>query len=316
MKKRYPSEFLNQMDNQNRITYHILEKQWMDEFAFYVGKMSNTLYQKMIWCVVQEPLEHTILLRTQFLAQSLVPNAFVQKFYELLDKYQYRHENEIIKCIKDLAVWHGEDNVSFWKKVPWIEDVVYRIIGNTSKVNFANREYSFLPANRLYAEEIEEIKMRGRMEPMKRAFVIPNGYNPESYDHLDYKCHFASYIFSLLHPNCYAVTAICPCNYKGLYWLHSYNLSQDQSSVIDLANGFEMPLSDYERLMEPYILCQTKGEELSSKLAEIEASSWPFFEVSKNSPLKTLAFYNYDSLTNEEREEKFGKLIRNLNKLK
>ena len=44
-----------------------------------------------------------------------------------------------------------------------------------------------------------------------------NGYNINSFEHFDYKCHVVSYDFALLHPEIYSITAICPYEFDGFY---------------------------------------------------------------------------------------------------
>ena len=83
-----------------------------------------------------------------------------------------------------------------------------------------------------------------------------------------------------------------------------------------MSNGIEMPYEDYMRLIQPIVLCQMKGEEIPYRVEEVCNSAWPLYSNTKNVLLKMLAFYNYDLLSEEIQEEKYGRLIRNLNKLK
>lgn len=314
---KYPSEVLNRLVSRATLKYQLKEADYIDAFGFFVEKTSGTLYQELYSCFQKESLEYSILLRTQFLAKSFVPNSFVQKFYEILEKYNYRPEAEILKCIKDIAVWHGEENIKFWKKIPWIKNINCDVSGSEFTVKSMNKDYSFVPSFKLYAKEINDIKKMGKQtEKIRCSLTMPNGYNPDSYTHLDHKCHSVSYYFSMLHPESYAVTAICSLDFNGLYEFHSYNVSSDFSSVIDLSYGIKMPYEDYIKLRQPIVLCQTKGEEIPYCLEAIRNSSWSCYTDIENSPLRTLAFYSYDTLTENEREEKFGSLIRNLSKLK
>lgn len=314
---KYPSEELNRLVSRATLKYQLKEANYINAFGFFVEKTSGTLYNELRSCFQKEALEYSILLRTQFLAKSLVPNSFIQKFYELLKQYDYRPEDEILKCIKDIAIWHGEENTKFWEKTPWIKSINCNVSGSGFTIKSLDGDYSFVPSCRLYAEEIKDIKRKGRQqEKVRYALTMPNGYNPDSYTHLEHKCHSVSYYFSMLHPESYAVTAICPLDFNDLYEFHSYNLSSDFSSVIDLSYGMEMPYEDYIKLRQPIVLCQTKGEAIPYRLEEIYSSSWFCYSDIENSPLRALAFYDYDALSEEQREEKYGDLIRNLSKLK
>ena len=118
----------------------------MREFVSFVRSLSGTLYNELFSCLQKEPLEHPILIRTQFLAKSLLSNTFVSKFYEILKKYHYRKEEEIIKCMKDIAVWHGNENIRFWEKTPWIKELNYNS-NNEYMLKTKSQEYFFIPAS-------------------------------------------------------------------------------------------------------------------------------------------------------------------------
>ncbi len=145
---------------------------------------------------------------------------------------------------------------------------------------------------------------------------MANGYNSTSFSHFDYKCHAVSYAFSILYPKSYVVTAICPRGFNGLYEFHSYNISEDFSFVIDLSNGIVMLYEEYERLMQPVVLNQMQGVEVSYRMDEVRSSNWNLYSATKHVPLKTLAFYSYDALSDAKREETYGSLLKKLSKLK
>jgi len=310
----YPSEVLNWLIDKSINEVFDKEEAYLNEFVSYVQGISGTLYEKLFSCLQKEPLEHSVLLRTEFLAKSLVPNSFVSKFYEILEKYHYRREEEFLKCMKDITVWHDLENIEFWGKVPWIKEI--QISSNNKFVlKTKNEEYSFASTREQFKGEIEEIK-RKRQEQNKvpLASSFPNGYNSYSFSHFDYKCAVVTHDFSIIYPKSYAIAAICPYSFQNHYWFHCYNILEDYSSVVDLSNGIVMPYEDFYRLMQPVVLNQIKGEEISNEIDKVRFSSWPLYSYTKSIPLKMFAFYHYDMLTEEQREEKYGDLIRRLNK--
>lgn len=311
----YPSEVLSYLVENSSRKIYLSEQKCLEAFACHVRSVSGTLYKDLFSCLQKEPLEHNVLLRTEFLAKSLVPGSFIAKFYEILRKYHYRSEEEILKCMKDIAVWHGEENINFWMKNPWIKEVASH--STSYLLNTTKGDFSFVPSYVSYKEEIEEIKRKGKEKyNLDITKTIPNGYNFTSFSHFDYKCHAVSYAFSIFCPKSYVVTAICPRGFNGFYELHSYNVTEDFSSVVDLSNGIVMPYEDFYRLMQPVVLNQIKGDEIPNEFDAVRSSLWPLYSYTKSIPLKMLAFYHYDMLTEEQREEKYGDLLRNLKKLK
>lgn len=169
-------------------------------------------------------------------------------------------------------------------------------------------DFSFIPIFEMYQEEVNRIKNIGKIKNKQNNHKSKNGYDCESYENFDFHCHFVSYEYAKLNPYDYALTAICPNCFPGSYWLHSYNISYNRAYVIDIANSFVMSIDDFERLFKPKVLDETKGEDLPLYLAKIKESNWPFYERTIHTPLKTIAFYSFDSfdsLTPEERRKRF-----------
>lgn len=248
------------------------------------------------------------LLRIKFLASA--PKSYTQKFYEILKKYHYREENEILECISNIAEdpQKHQDN-SFWTQCPWIKTIEFDEKTQMITLKTTKGEFSFLPISQIFQNELDRIHATAKKKNDRTNKPYKNGYNPNDLENFDFHCHFVTYEFSQLHPETYATTCICPNCFPGSYWLHSYNVAYNQSYVIDIANGFLMSINEFNRLIEPNILDQTLGETVPSRLKAIEEdSSWPFFSITKKTPLKTLAFYQFDSLSKEKREQ----LIKNL----
>lgn len=70
-----------------------------------------------------------------------------------------------------------------------------------------------------------------------------------------------------------------------------------------------MAINDFERLVEPQILDKTRGDDIPVRLQQIKSDrAWPFFTLTQHTPLKTLAFYQFDTTSKEEQARMF-KLI-------
>ncbi len=244
-------------------------------------------------------MEPIALLRTKFLADASVPSSCTRKFYEILEKYHYREEEEVLQCISTIATSNETPNFSFWKRCKWIKDIVYDEKTRMYTIVSSKGNFSFLPIRSMYEKEYESIKQVGKAKT-KTSKKLLNGYDSSSYENFDYNCHFVTYEFSKLHPEDYAVTAICPNSFSGAYWLHSYSVSYNESYVIDISNGFVMSIFDFERLLGPMILDKTKGEDIPFRLEQIRKEKWPFYTTTIHTPLKTLAFYQFDTLSQDE----------------
>ncbi len=306
-----PSEILNEILNTSTNEVKKIEEEYINTFAYFIKQTSGTLYYKLIESMYAEPQEYSMLLRTGFLADSLVPISIIETFYAFLKRYHYLYKEEITKCMKDIMLLHGNQNIAFWKKVPWIDEIYWNEKKKQCILSSQGNTFSFYNSNSFLAKDIEIIRQSLVQQKISyKKTSLPNGYNIVSNAHFDYKCHEVAYQFSKLHKDIYAVTSICPFVFQNHHWLHSYNVSKDYGVVLDLVSGFIMPIDEFENLMSPQVLCETIGINLSKRLKEIENSSWPLLANMKNAPLKKLAFYSFDSLNYQEQE----KIIRSLKK--
>ncbi len=265
---------------------------------------NKVLFAFFFYIMSKDSIEPWELLKTSFLKDKSVPKSYTNKFYEILKKYNYLEESEILECISSLANSKTlQDDFDFWLRCPLIKEINYDEKTKMYKIIANKGTFSFLPINLMYEKELEIIKEIGKNKNLTENIKINNSFNPQSYENFSYNCHFVSYEFAKLNPDFYAVTAICPNCFPRSYWLHSYNVSYNKSFVIDIANNFVMDVNGFNKLISPIVLDETIGEDLSIYLDEIKHLGWPFCERTINSPLKTLAFYNYDCLSEEERQE-------------
>ena len=83
-----PSEILNEILNTSTNEVKKIEEEYINTFAYFIKQTSGTLYYKLIESMYAEPQEYSMLLRTGFLADSLVPISIIETFYAFLKRYQ------------------------------------------------------------------------------------------------------------------------------------------------------------------------------------------------------------------------------------
>lgn len=307
----YPCENLCQVVEDSMANAQNKANAVIMEFLTYLQRKDKQLLVKLMRALKSKPLEPIVLLRTKFLADSSVPMSCTRKFYEILEKYQYREEEEILQCISTISSSLEKTDFSFWKRCKWVQDITYNEKTKMYTIISSKGNFPFLPLRFMYEKEYEMIKQVGKKKSTSTNKLL-NGYNPSSFENFDYNCHFVTYEFSKLHPEDYAITCVCPNIFSGSYWLHSYNLSYNRAYVIDISNGFVMSVTDFEKLIDPFILDETKGMDIPLRLEQIKREAWPFYERTIHTPLKTLAFYQYDTLSKEEIEKRHLDRIKGL----
>lgn len=262
------------------------------EFLGYLNNKNRKLLMKLNKLLVcYKNMDQMELLRTKFLADPTIPESCSRKFYEILEKHRFRKENEILECISSICD-APEQDYSFWLRCPWIKDIKFDEETKMYILISTIGEFSFRPVKDFYSSDIDIIKQKAKIE--------------RHTDNIDYECHFVTQEFVRLHPDNYAVTCICPNCFSDSYWLHSYNVSANKSYVIDIANRFIMPIDDFDRLVKPEVLDETLGMDIPIRLKQIEENaSWQLYDSIKHIPLKALAFYNYDCMSQEERLKRF-----------
>lgn len=291
----YPSEILCELLFQSINLGTQYANQLSLEFIMYIKRKNDKLLKKLFNVLKNAKGDSWELLRTQFLKDSSVPISCTRKFYELLEKYHYLIEDEILECVSALSNSKTPlEDISFWCRCPWIETITYDNKTKMYTIVSVKGNFTFLPIQEMYPNELVNIRNSLKMN-------YANNYCLENFD---YNCHTVSYEFSKLNPYDYAVTTICPNKFPGSFWLHSYIISYNHAYVNDISNRFVMPINDFEKLLNPCVLDSTKGEDIPLRLEIIKKEGWPFYNDTKNVPLKTLAFYHYDTLYTRKRRDR------------
>lgn len=280
-------------------------RQYISFLALYNKQLLVKYYQHNM-SVKEDP----VILFEQAIVN--YPNV-MRTYMQMLRKNNYRMKDKILECICEIATSDNPNKkMAEYQKFPWIKKILFDDKTKMFTVCSIEGEYSFIPVSFIYQKDVLELKMlHKKMERKSEKKIYSNGYDLHEPGNLDYACHFVTEQFAYRNPFCLAVTAICPHIFPNSYWYHSYNMAEDQSYVIDIANGFIMQTDHFYKLLEPIVLDQVKGKDIPSHVQVVlEDTYYPYRDVVSNSVLKGLAFYKYDCQSSYKREEIHSKLIR------
>jgi len=213
-----------------------------------------------------------IIMKSDFLPTL---NEDLQKeYYNLLILNQMREKDELLDCVSEISCASDPmKEAKKWNQLPWL------ILRCVLRVGYSICNDA-------------------------------NGYDAYEPGNLDYACHFSSLSFSKMYVDCYAVTSLCPHIKNNGYWYHSFNLSNDQTTVYDVSNGFLMDVISFQDMLEPIILDSTLGSNIEFRQNLLLSSNSSFYqEYAENCPLKGFAFQNYDQFSFLEQENLKQKLL-------
>ncbi len=231
-----------------------------------------------------------------------------QKYYDMLSDFDMRILDEALDCIREIATSKdSQKELRKWAKLPWFD--IQNYDDEYYTVTFLGHQYSFQSLRFLYGSDVEKICDFHRMEHYSVHDEV--GYDAYAPGNLDYACHFSSYHFALMHPNLYAMTSLCPHTVNDGVWYHSYNLSGNEKTVYDVANGFIMDYDCFQKLLEPINLDQTLGASILEREKELLQADNFFYQMYGDyCPLKGFAFQNFDRMEQAEQ----AKLLKNISR--
>lgn len=296
-------EFDNVVRN-NMLESEKKQKEFFDEYYHYLKQYPNlsSRYKRLCRSI---PRDYRIVLKAEFLPT--LSEQEQQKYFDLLEQYQMRLKDEALDCVSEIATSNNPViEMNKWARLPWIS--VSLIGPNVYRVSFLGEDYTFIPIQVIYQNNIEQIKQK-HIELADSDFSSRSGYDPFEPGNLDYECHFASEQFALQFPNVYALTSLCPYITNQGFWYHSFNLNQDKTIVLDVANGFIMNYESFQNLLEPIVLDQTLGKNIASRQDDLLASDDLFYlDYATFCPLKGFAFQNFDSFSSETQQRLLKKI--------
>lgn len=270
-------------------------------FLLNVSRINRSYLKELETVLKSQAKEPMLLLKTSFLPKK--PIAFTNMFYQILASKKYRILDEVLECISSISLSsEPKKEMQIWKRCPWIDDIRYDESAKKYFLSSKEGDFSFSPTKITFEKDISSIKTYGKMKMIgRKTEPLSNGYDSSTLENLDYQCHFATFCFSQFHEDMYAVTAICPHAFSGGYWFHSYNMTNDKSTVVDISNGFIMSMEEYERLVKPQVLDCTLGEHVQAKRKDLAKFHVPYSYLLLDAPLKAFALYEYDRMSSIER---------------
>lgn len=303
-----PSYKLNQVIHQSLKKAEEKEEKMMQRYLSFLMLSNKRLLGQFYRRSINIKEDQVKLFEDTFVNHSGVMKSYMQ----MLRKNGYRMKDKVLDCISNIATSSDpKKEMVKCQKFPWINKIVFDEKTKMYTVFSTEGEFSFIPVSDIYKEDVLVIQMLHKKEGKKESNrVYSNGYDPHEPGNLDYACHFATEQFAYRNPSCFAVTTICPHAFSDSYWYHSYNMSENQNYVIDIANGFVMQIDHFHELLEPIVLDSVLGSDISIRVQDVlEDTYYPLRNIVSSSPLKGLAFYKYDYQSSKKREEIRSKII-------
>lgn len=250
--KREIYETLCREDAENLKRHNSKAEAMFTELTSYLlkKKRGNIFYLKKVApLAAHDPV--SILYNHLFLDNS----TYLRRFYEIAKKYNYILKNDALNAVSILTSSDDvEKDIKRLKQAPLINNIKYDDTSDLFFMDTSFNSFTFRSAKRSYpleTQKMEEIASRENKEL----------YNLSG---LDYLCHLTAKTFIKMHPDCYFVTCKCPNIFEDTWWLHSYILTEDESTVIDFANDMIISKDDFEMLIEPTVLLKLKGTSMDN----------------------------------------------------
>lgn len=250
--KREIYETLYRKDVENLKKHNSKAEAMFTELTSYLLKKKRGIIfylKKVAPFAAHDPV--SILYNHLFLDNS----TYLCKFYEVAKKYNYSLKTDALNAISILTSSDDvEKDIKRLKQVPLINDIKYDDANDLFLMDTSFNAFTFRSAKKAYPLETQNMEEIARKE------------NKELYDFsgLDYLCHLTAKTFIKIHPECYFVTCKCPNIFEDTWWLHSYILTEDESTVIDFANNTIISKNDFEMLIEPTVLLKLKGTSMDN----------------------------------------------------
>lgn len=188
------------------------------------------------------------------------------EYFTCCETLGYFSNHLLLLCIQDLvhtkSMEERKEKMKRWSCLSPIQSGEISLDGSGLLWDQKKQSYVFQRAEELFGEAYDLIL----------TYCFEYGLISDLKDTKDiqYLCHLTSLLFVQLYPECYAVTAECPRIFKDTTWLHSYVLTPDKKTVIDVANCFVMPKSQYEMLVNPQVLHEVQGIDLQTTFMEYQ----------------------------------------------
>lgn len=174
-------------------------------------------------------------------------------FFNILEKYNYHMEHEILDALYDIV--HEDNNKNKSKIIkkyllsPIINDISLED-NSTIKIYSTLGDYNFILANKYFKDNKKIIKL------------LNNGI-------IKNRCHDNTLFLSSIFKDYYSITSKCRSYFTGRYY-HSYTYDEESDLIIDLCRKSLIKKEDFDRLYEPIEISKTKNSKVLSEIKKID----------------------------------------------
>lgn len=182
--------------------------------------------------------------------EAIYGSKYEERFFQLLDQYNYFYHQEIKDAIFDLG--HLSDPnlnsevINKYLNSPYIQDISFN--GKNEFRIFSEQlgEFSFVLAS-YYFKEHESM-----------SYYLQHSYLPN-------RCHEHAYKLSSSFPMLFTVTSLCKSFFVGRYY-HSYGWNKETNEIIDLCRNAVFDKALFDFLHDTYEVSIIPNSELEENL--------------------------------------------------
>lgn len=169
--------------------------------------------------------------------------------FNILKKYNYRLNWEIVYAIRELAFLEDPNNnaekIKFYLNSPAIDDISFNGIDKFKIFSEECGEFTFQLADKyLNNSDIEDYIKRNRYEPI---------------------CHNHTYYMAQWYPDYYAMTFLGETRFLGTFY-HSSTYNSDENVVIDIRYNSVMDKEIYDNLFHSTYVSKVLNNDIDNEL--------------------------------------------------
>ena len=230
-----PYDILEEIDEKGREENEQIYKKVYDEFIETTGENYRLYYNKYSDRVRE--------IKDNYIYTS----KYNKLFFELLEKYNYHMEQEILDAIFDI-VYEKRNKDKIIKKYilsPVINDISLEERGKI-KIYSTFGDFNYILAeeyfkdNKLISNYMKKNQLRNR-------------------------CHDNTYFLSRVLKEYYTIASLCKSYFTG-YFHHSYTYDNKNNYIIDLCRKSLIDKKEFDRLYEPKEIIRIKNSDVEKKI--------------------------------------------------
>ncbi len=188
--------------------------------------------------------------KVRTLKYELYTTEYIDYFFEILKKYNYRMKQEIKDAMFILGhLYNPNKNIEEIKRLlnsPVLDDISF------------NGKNIFTILSREYGKLSFELASYHFKDNLRMNFYI-------EHEQLPARCHHHVYYMSKTLPDLYAMTSLIPSYFKGNYY-HSYTYNKERNCIIDLCYNSIIDKDEYYNIFEPKELSIIQNRKVEEEL--------------------------------------------------